>query len=195
MELVVNDYNKIRVRFALSSSVILLTSKSTQVLDDFLQTMLKGREHCYLLEADSKQIHSLADYNVDYIDDEFSKTSLSIEDYLSFFGLANRIFSDSFAKEIEMFLLDNELLQYKEKPLCNLEVLDQIKTRLFISQKRNARLLILSNNDGAFEDTTLIEIAKYVKSYCKENNMIALITTRSTSTIEAYQGEVLTLKL
>ena len=156
MELVVNDYNKLRIRFALSSSVILLTSKSISVLHHFIQTVLKEREQCYLLEQDTKKIYSLADYNVDYIDDEFSRTSLSIEEYLSFFGLANRMFSDSFVKDIEVFLSDNGLQKYKDEPLCNMTELFQLKTRFFISGKRNYKFIILSNNYGFIEYKDLI---------------------------------------
>lgn len=193
MELVVNDYNKFKVRFKLSSPVILLTSKSIPVLNDLVQTLLRWREQCYMLGQDRKTIRSLADYNVDFIDDEFSKTSLSIEEYLSFFGLANRMFSDSFAKDIDTFLYENNLQEHKDEPLCNLSALVQLKTRLFISKKRDAQLLILSNNDGDIEDNDLIGFTKYIQSYCKQHNMIAIITTRSTSIIEAYQGEVITL--
>lgn len=193
MELVVNDYNKIRARFALTSPVIMLTSQSHAVLTDFTQAVLKGREHCYLLEQDRKTLRSLAEYNIDCIDDEFSKTSLSIEEYLSFFGLANRMFSDSFAKDIKTFLYDNNLQEYRDEALCNLSTLIQLKTRLFISKKRNAQLLILSDTDSTIEDTDLIEFSQYMQTFCKQHNMIAIITTRSTSVIEAYQGEVLTL--
>ncbi len=193
MELVVNDYNKLRIRFALSSSVILLTSKSISVLHHFIQTVLKEREQCYLLEQDTKKIYSLADYNVDYIDDEFSRTSLSIEEYLSFFGLANRMFSDSFVKDIEVFLSDNGLQKYKDEPLCNMTALVQLKTRLFISGKRNAKFIILSNNDGGIEDKDLLEITGYIQLFCEQHNMIAIITTRSTPLTEAYTGKRITL--
>ncbi len=193
MDLVVDDYGKYRMKVPLSDSVILLTSKSISVLDAFIQTILKSREQCYVLEEDGKRSQSLADYNIDFIDDEFSKTSLGIEEYLSFFGLANRMFNDSFAKDIDKFLIDNNLQELKNKPLCELPALIQIKTRLFISKKRKTRLLILSNNNGTINDKNVIEIAEYVNSYCKEHSTIAIITTRVTPLVKAYKGELITL--
>ena len=193
MDLVVDDYGKYRMKVPLSDSVILLTSKSISVLDAFIQTVLKSREQCYVMEQDGKESQSLADYNVDFIDDEFSKTSLGIEEYLSFFGLANRMFNDSFAKDIDKFLIDNNLQELKDKPLCELSAIMQIKARLFISKKRKTRLLILSNNNGTINDKSVIEIAEYVNSYCKEHNMIAIITTRFTPLVKAYKGELITL--
>lgn len=193
MELVVNDYNNLRVRLALSSPVILLTSQSYAVLERFNQTVLKEREQCFLLEGDKHMMQSLADCKVDYIDDEFAKTSLNIEEYLCFYGLANQMFSNTFAKDIESFIKDNHLQKYKDQPLCNLTTLDQLKTRLFITDKRDTRILIVDNNEGAIADDKMEEVIQYFKNFCQQRNMIAIITTRSTAQVQTFTGEVYTL--
>ena len=188
-----NCDNKHRVRFTLTSSILLLLNQRISVLDDFVHTILDDYEQCYILEEENSIARSLADCNIDYIDDEFFKTSLGIEEYLSFFGLANSMYSKSYEEDINNFLLDSNLCQYKDIPLCRLSAIVQIKTRLFISKKRNAQLLILSNNSGAIKDEELIEVAEYIRMFCLQHNMIAIITARSTPLVEVYMGEVFTL--
>lgn len=192
MDLVVDNYGRYRIKVPLSDSVILLASKDISVLDAFIQTILKCREQCYVLGQGGEENQSLTEYNVDFVD-EFSKTSLGIEEYLSFFALASRKYNESYVKDIDKFIIDNNLQELKDKPLCELSVLIQMKTRLFISKMKKTRLLILSNNNGTINDKSVIEIAEYINSYCKENNMIAIITTRFTPLVKAYKGELVTL--
>ncbi len=193
MELVVKDIKNTRVNITWESPVILLTSKNVSVLNDFTEAILKDREQCFILEPNQSKLHSLAEYSVDFFDDKFARTSLSIEEYLSFFGLTNRIFSNSFIKDMEYFLRINHLQEFKDESICNLSIMSQLKTRLFITIKRNARLLVISNNTGSIKDSDLIEIMDYVQNFCKQYNLVAIITTRSTPLIGAYKGEIVLL--
>lgn len=189
MELVVNDYEQIRAKLKIQKNLIVVTSENDHLLYRFVNVITANPEQCYVL-GEKEHLISLAQSKVDYIDEEFAKTTLTIEEYLNFFGLASGIFSDMYMTEIKEFIEKYGLETYREVPICELDERSKLLVRLFITTKKNVRFILFNNVGGVFSDKDLYGIIRNFKLFCREYDKICIIVTHTTELINRYQGEI-----
>lgn len=140
----------------------------------------KMKEHtdCYLVGEQDKGIEVFATDNIDYIDEDYRNTTLSLMDYYTFYGFVNGIYSIEYENQMEQFIEKYYLMEDKHTPIKELELFKQLLVRMFISNNKNASILILHDFEGSILECEIYEALEKLKLQCVEDKRVCMIVRK-----------------
>ena len=122
---------------------------------------------------------------IDYIDDNLIESSLSVEEYLKFYGMIKNIYDEDFSKKMKRLLYKINLFDKKDISMRDLKRSQQKSVRVLASCMNN--LLLFVGNNLLDEMDSLEKSRLYdVLSNCLKEIAVCIVIEDSKDTLSGF---------
>ena len=146
---------------------------------------------CNLVGKNEGRNSLLAKESIDVIDDEYRNSSLTLEDYYTFYGFVNGMYNADYQKEMDEFIHKHCLEEYRNIPIVRLELVVQIVIRMFITIKKQATMLLLYDFEGSINQCEIGTTEEKLKSHCIKSKKACMIVTNNRQESDFDEGVLL----